>query len=62
MNDNDGSVTVRVHPAIAEIPAAAWDACAGDETPFSRHAFLLAVLVQEPRGIQIQRVARLLAG
>jgi uncharacterized protein len=43
MNDNDGSVTVRVHPAIAEIPAAAWDACAGDVNPSVSYAFLSAL-------------------
>jgi uncharacterized protein len=43
MNDSDGSVTVRVHAAIAEIPAAAWDACAGDLNPSVSHAFLSAL-------------------
>jgi uncharacterized protein len=43
MNDSDGSVTVRVHTAIAEIPAAAWDACAGDVNPSVSHAFLSAL-------------------
>ncbi len=43
MNDNDGSVTVRVHAAIAEIPAAAWDACAGDGNPSVSYAFLSAL-------------------
>ena len=43
MNDSDGSVTVRVHPAIAEIPAAAWDACAGDLNPSVSYAFLSAL-------------------
>ena len=43
MNDNNGSVTVRVHPAIAEIPAAAWDACAGDVNPSVSYAFLSAL-------------------
>jgi len=43
MNDNDGSVTVRVHAAIAEIPAAAWDACAGDVNPSVSYAFLSAL-------------------
>jgi uncharacterized protein len=43
MNDNDGSVTVRVHAAIAEIPAAVWDACAGDANPSVSYAFLSAL-------------------
>jgi uncharacterized protein len=43
MNDNDGSITVRVHAAIAEIPAAAWDACAGDVNPSVSYAFLSAL-------------------
>ena len=43
MNDNDDSVTVRVHAAIAEIPAAAWDACAGDVNPSVSYAFLSAL-------------------
>jgi hypothetical protein len=36
---------IRVLPSIGEIPAAAWDACAGDATanPFTRHAFLSAL-------------------
>jgi uncharacterized protein len=42
MNDTDTTVTVRVHSAIAEIPAAAWDACAGDLNPTLSHAFLSA--------------------
>jgi predicted N-acyltransferase len=40
MNDTDGAVTLHVHSAIAEIPAAAWDACAGDGNPTVSHAFL----------------------
>src|SRR5437899_5950929 len=43
MNDTNGTVTVRVHAAIAEIPAAAWDACAGDANPTGSHAFLNAM-------------------
>ena len=43
MNDGDGAVTVRVHAAIAEIPAAAWDACAGDVNPSVSYAFLSAL-------------------
>jgi predicted N-acyltransferase len=33
-------VTVRVHAAIAEIPRAQWDACAGDINPSVSHVFL----------------------
>lgn len=36
-------LTLRLHPAIAEISAAEWDACAGDENPFVSHAFLAAL-------------------
>src|SRR5271167_3343916 len=43
MNDRAGSVTVRVHAAIAEIPAAAWDACAGEVNPSVSYAFLSAL-------------------
>jgi uncharacterized protein len=43
MNDSGGSITVRVHGAIAEIPAAAWDACAGDVNPSVCYAFLSAL-------------------
>ncbi len=43
MTDSGGSVTVQVHAAIAEIPAAAWDACAGDVNPSVCYAFLSAL-------------------
>ena len=33
MNDAGGAIAVKVHAAIAEIPATAWDACAGDGNP-----------------------------
>ncbi len=41
----DGSVllTLTLHPRIADIPAAEWDACAGVDNPFVSHAFLSAV-------------------
>ena len=39
MPDGD-AVTVEVSSRIAEIPAAEWDACAGDDNPFVSHAFL----------------------
>lgn len=43
MADNQTELTLRLHPAIAEIAAAEWDACAGDDNPFVSHAFLLAL-------------------
>jgi uncharacterized protein len=43
MNDVSDTVTVRVHASIAEIPAAAWDACAGEVNPTVSHAFLNAL-------------------
>jgi uncharacterized protein len=43
MNDTDATVTVKVHAAIADIPAGAWDACAGDGNPSVSHAFLSAL-------------------
>ena len=43
MNDSGGTVTIRVHAAIAEIPAAAWDACAGDVNPTVSHTLLNAM-------------------
>ncbi|MGS0646956.1 GNAT family N-acetyltransferase [Komagataeibacter melomenusus] len=35
--------TMTLHRRIAEIPAAQWDGCAGDENPFVSHAFLSAL-------------------
>ena len=43
MPKHRGGITVRAADAIAAIPAAAWDACAGDDNPFVRHAFLAAL-------------------
>jgi uncharacterized protein len=43
MNDSSGTVTIHVHNAIAEIPARAWDACAGDINPSVCHTFLSAL-------------------
>ena len=43
MNDTGSSVTVRVHAAISEIPAATWDACAGKVNPTVSHTFLNAL-------------------
>src|SRR4051794_6594710 len=40
MNDAGEPVTFRVHGAIKEIPAEAWDRCAGDVNPTVSHAFL----------------------
>ncbi|MDP6705075.1 MAG: GNAT family N-acetyltransferase [Alphaproteobacteria bacterium] len=37
------TVTVRIAGGMAEIPAADWDACAGTDNPFLRHAFLEAL-------------------
>ncbi|WP_298193220.1 GNAT family N-acetyltransferase [Novosphingobium sp.] len=34
------SITAHVHHAVGEIPAAEWDALAGDGNPFTSHAFL----------------------
>ncbi|MBV8121225.1 MAG: N-acetyltransferase [Alphaproteobacteria bacterium] len=43
MNDAGSAITVEVHTAIAEIPKAAWDACAGDINPTVSYAFLSAL-------------------
>ena len=43
MPDGSGHLTLTLHPAIAAIAAADWDACAGDDNPFVSHAFLSAV-------------------
>src|SRR3984957_7356778 len=43
MNDTGDPVTLTVHPSIAEIPAAQWDACAGDINPTLSHTFLGAM-------------------
>jgi len=40
MPDGGDAITVRVVERIADIPAAAWDACAGTANPFVSHAFL----------------------
>ncbi len=42
MADSD-SLTLTAHPAIADIAAEEWDACAGPDNPFTRHAFLSAL-------------------
>lgn len=43
MPDGAHELTLHLHPAIAELPAAEWDACAGDDNPFVSHAFLSAL-------------------
>jgi uncharacterized protein len=43
MADGGERVTVKVVPRLADIPAAEWDACAGDDNPFLCHAFLEAL-------------------
>jgi predicted N-acyltransferase len=43
MRESRSGVTVRGVAGIGEIPAAAWDACAGDDNPFLSHAFLKAL-------------------
>lgn len=43
MPDGSEHITVRVADRIADIPADAWDACAGVEDPFLSHAFLSAL-------------------
>ena len=37
------TLKVEIHPRIDEIPAEAWNALAGETSPFSRHAFLAAM-------------------
>ncbi|MFC0409079.1 GNAT family N-acetyltransferase [Roseomonas elaeocarpi] len=43
MPDGAPELTLTLHPRIAEIASADWDACAGDDNPFVSHAFLLAL-------------------
>ena len=43
MADGGDRLTVRVVERVAEVPAAAWDACAGPDYPFLLHAFLEAL-------------------
>jgi uncharacterized protein len=40
VNEGAEPISVTVHGAIREIPAAEWDACAGDVNPTVSHAFL----------------------
>jgi predicted N-acyltransferase len=39
----EGDLTVRVAPSVGELPASEWDALAGADNPFVRHAFLSAL-------------------
>ena len=43
MPDGSATLTMTQHAAITEVPAADWDACAGDDNPFVCHAFLSAL-------------------
>jgi uncharacterized protein len=43
MADGGDGVTVKVVSTLSDIPAAAWDACAGSDNPFVSHAFLEAL-------------------
>jgi uncharacterized protein len=43
MPDESGQLTLTLHPAIADIAASDWDACAGQDNPFVSHAFLSAI-------------------
>ncbi|CAE7497991.1 unnamed protein product [Symbiodinium necroappetens] len=43
MPDGAESLSLRVVASLKEVPAAAWDACAGDANPFVSHAFLSAL-------------------
>jgi predicted N-acyltransferase len=43
MPDDSAKLTLTLHPKIAEIDPAAWDACAGDANPFVSHAFMSAM-------------------
>ncbi|MGE5271474.1 MAG: GNAT family N-acetyltransferase [Thiohalocapsa sp.] len=38
-----GTIALRIHSAIKEVPAAAWDCCAGDVNPSVSHVFLNAL-------------------
>ncbi len=43
MPDGAATLSLSLHPAIEEIGAADWDACAGTANPFVSHAFLSAL-------------------
>ncbi len=40
MLDNHEAISIGVIESLADVPAAAWDACVGTHNPFVRHAFL----------------------
>ncbi|MBU2983022.1 GNAT family N-acetyltransferase [Lentibacter algarum] len=40
---NNTPIEIRLNPTLADIPAAAWDACAQGLDPFTTHRFLLAL-------------------
>ena len=43
MSDSDPALVVRIAPSVGSLPAAEWDALAGPDNPFVRHAFLSAL-------------------
>jgi len=43
MPDGDKTLTLTLHPHIADVSAADWNACAGSDNPFVSHAFLSAL-------------------
>ncbi len=43
MPDGNEHITIKVAPGMAEVDAAAWDSCGGDDNPFVSHAFLSAL-------------------
>ncbi len=43
MPDGREPVTIKVASRIGDLPAAEWDACAGEQNPFVSHAFLSAL-------------------
>ena len=42
-SDDAETITLRIHGAISDIPAAEWDSCAGDLNPTVSHVFLNAL-------------------
>ena len=43
MPEGDGAIAIKVVDGIGQVPAPAWDDCAGPANPFVRHAFLKAL-------------------
>ena len=43
MPDGSATLTLTLHQKIADVPAAEWDSCAGNDNPFVSHAFLSAM-------------------